>query len=509
LFVPNDVLGQTQSAQLDGAGESVNLAGGSLTFYILAQSEIANPIESPLIPRMLLPDYPNAPKYLLLLPNTSFSAWRMSRSCAGYVGGSFRGGVTAPAISAKAAATADRNMTSTITALSGHFESPLYRLFHNGGWSALYQKLRLWRLYQREPALIGNAFYIREFDGIMMRRDKSASFNFSSNAAVNASFASVNASVQANYSQAADFDATAWRSIIFSDASKPQLRMRRFEPAPTVAEIVAALKGATVQVEGTDQPLRGEAPYDFTYVVQGIPPDVCQLNWVLQVGSDNVFRDVQPVTVQPAFTSINKDTVPTCAFKIVATPVATLIGPDKPVRFSATIHTVETLANSAIIASQQVLSLDIQQTFHTTDEPIPALASGRTAMLPVTTTTGRFIPTWNVYVDFGASTKEPAVTIPGVRVPVRGDASTPCAGVNYVLLPSAVVDQNGKYAITIRATAELSFADYDIGGVGDACAYTMSLQVPLAKNPQGRSREVPVSVTLQFPPRKTPAVTPK
>jgi hypothetical protein len=504
LFIPRDVIREFQDGQFYGPGEAVAVAGGSLAMYIYHENDILNVIAAPPVSRMLLLNYQDAPnEQLLLTPHTSFSAWRMSRSCAGYVGGRFEGGAAAPAVAAQLAAAADRDVKGTITALSGRFVSPLHAFFTSGGWLSLYQKLQLWRMYQADPSLINSAFYMREFDGVMMRRDRSTAFNVTSNARVSASIAAINADIQARYQSTGDFSATGWTSVIFSDRDNPVQRRSRFSRAPSVREILDSFGEELVL--SADEPLRKGAPYEFSYTARGVPLEVCRgLSWTVDFTSLSVFRADLPrsVVTQHTIEDYQGTRVPTCVFRVRGTPEDVLFGAQRQgVALAGRVSAREQL--SGVPASEASLSFPVAVNLFTTDEPVPQFDTRPYRPTLVPGSTGRFVPTWTVDVDFSANRAEPVVTAPaGQSVAVTGESTIACGNQAYTLRPSAQIQNDGRYRIAITAQDEYPFNEFEVGTQGSICGYEITITAPLARTPTGRTRQIPLNLRLEFPQRR-------
>ena len=505
LFVPREVVRNITDAVFFGPAESADVSGGNLALYIYTDAERNVVLSRPSQDRMLIVRLAGSATPLLLAPETGFNALQTTRSCSGYAGGTFQASSPVPAIVGSIATKANARFAGTATVIAGHFRSPLDSLFTSGGWLGLYEKLQLWERYAKDPALIGHAWYMREFEGVMARRDEHTSFDFDSNISVKGSVAVVNASIAAGYTRGGVFDATAWKTIIYSDLSNLPQRLSRFSAAPSVDDISTSL-GDAAELVATD-PMRQQVEYAFSYSVRGVPQSICMGHWNVDVTSPNLFKTTPRPRVDGSYSEPNTadGNVPLCVFTIRAMPEDALFSQiARPWPFTGRIHTQDvTMPGNP--GAKYALGFDVSANLRTSREPTPKYDSAPYSAVPQPAGPGRFVPTWQIALDFSRNTVEPVVQTAGTQFNVVAAGSKDnkfvCAGQSYTLAYTGEVRSDGKYLITITA-GDLPYSEYDVSKQEDVCTVELTATVPLQRAPANRERDIPLAVRLAVPQKK-------
>lgn len=504
-FVPDESVPQDQ---LTKAAEQAQIAGASVMWYIFTSEEAAQALpQSPSPLRIIQPNYDNAPQELVLPTDIRYSNRALLRSCSGYLAAAAGGSAGAPGVSAQASAEADRTQTSTITVIAGQFDSPLRLSLEGSGWPALYTRLSLWNLYQQVPSLIGNARYMREFRGFMLRRDEGVSMNARLAGAVAASVGPVSAKLRGAYENQENFNATSWLTIVESDLSNPSQRNQRFTAAPSLDDIQRRL-ASTVPIVGPTTVLTRYVHHEHSYIIAGMPASVCSKNWMVDEISTNVYDDTPHVTsvasVQQRGQAPNAEYIPVCTFTLSGMPDAKLFAANAAAvaEFAGRLRTVDPVTPQRV---NDFLSVRLRNAaLATTNEPVPSYSPGPYGALATANAgEGFFRPIWELTVDFAANTVVPIKTDPGRVVFVSGGTALACGISNHQVTTTALEQAGDRIQLRITTASPVREAEYErTTAGGEHCSYTVSVRVRLEN---GLNRDIPIALTLEWL-KKKPAV---
>ncbi|MEL6357999.1 MAG: hypothetical protein AAFQ37_13820, partial [Bacteroidota bacterium] len=146
---------------------------------------------------------------------------------------------------------------------------------------------RLWLFYQQYPAYIGNAYYLREFEGVMIRHltDAETIFQTEQKLGVNVNLpfgaANFNSEIHRGRGGELSFEGTDWETIIYADFAGPYQRGGLYAPLPNpdeIADYFAALRPTFSK--NKDFPLLTEGAEHKHYLsVAGIPRELARLPW--------------------------------------------------------------------------------------------------------------------------------------------------------------------------------------------------------------------------------------
>lgn len=503
-FVPNEIARYTRT-NLDAAGESVDIAGGSLLRYVYGRDQRRLMLTSLQGGRVLTFEYMDLPP--LIEPTEGFPSWAIQRSCSGYIQGSASADVKVPSAAVRAAVQADANRQSSLVAVFGRFRSPMAQILGTGDWKTLYANLQLWSLYSDNKDLAGVAYYMKEFNGIMIRR--TVGMGSSLNAQISASAALPAAEFQlgADYRAETKFSAKDWQTVIISDIDNPEQREQRFGQLPDPTQIANLFRGLKPTPVGVNEPLRRGVEHAHYQELAGVPRGICNGIWNFEGDTTGIYDGkigVRGLVEERPAADGGK--IPYCKIEISGRP--------NPALFQAGVARAASVQRSLTLSGKvkrtgtvegQQLELLISQPLFTTDHPIVRIVSGMP--LPFASQNSlqnQFVVHWEFQVDF-TDGQEPVLRTAGTRASLDS-ASIECSGVQMGVTSDATANANGVYVVTLNFGSALSHSDYDVSKQDLICSYNSQLTVRLAQD-GNRTATVPIAVRLTFPARKESAGT--
>ncbi len=292
--------------------ETADINGGNLLSYMFSAEETTYPFsEVRYRPDRLL--Y-NRAEGINLLPTArpGFDAFVLTKNCSGYLKSCLDAGLKPPYAAFQAALETDDRRNSSVLALAGSFESPLATLLsaNDGRTTELF--IRLWQHYQDHPELGGRAYYLRQFDGVMVKHLTNAEEVRSSEQSIGVNISiplvpKLNASLGYGRTAANSFTGTDWETIVFTDFAGPYTRDQLFAPFPTAEQIAYYFASApVVSLPAAAQPPLGEGTdYFHRFTVHGLPAELAGGNWRVENLRSGPYGQLPAITVIPGASGLD------------------------------------------------------------------------------------------------------------------------------------------------------------------------------------------------------------
>ncbi|MCB0584138.1 MAG: hypothetical protein KDD06_02245, partial [Phaeodactylibacter sp.] len=224
-----------------------------------------------------------------------------------------------------------------------------------------------------------NAYYLREFEGVMIKHITSTEENYriETEGGLNIN-APLGARLKANFSlgkgSRGSFFGNDWETIIYSDFEGPYQKNKLFSPLPTPDEINRYLHGINLVFQKEqDLPLMIEGvEHKHFLIVEGIPENMTDNFWVIENVRPGVYDGLPSLAAQPF--QDNDSRVSGCRFTISGRPLgANFRGPveNRPSKLN-----VRYRIRSKEPVDGVFLSFDIDEEIQTSSHPIAHISEG-------------------------------------------------------------------------------------------------------------------------------------
>lgn len=305
-YVPGDLSKFLGRRDLRTKVESANIRGGGLLYYIFTQDDIQKPFDEVNFLSTQVFQTSSMTDPFEMNPDENFDSFILTKNCSGYLKGFLDAGIEPPYIAFKKALETDGNRESTVVALSGSFVSPMKELLESNDWRKTEAMMNLWQFYRTNAGMVNQAYYLREFEGVMVKHVSTAEENFKieSEVGINVNLplaARLKGSVGLGRTNATTFSGTDWETIIFADFAGRYTKQSLFSPLPSPTEIknyFQAIKPTFQQAR--DFPLMTEgADHTHYLIVEGIPENMTRNFWVLADVLPGVYDGIPTLTAEP------------------------------------------------------------------------------------------------------------------------------------------------------------------------------------------------------------------
>ncbi len=323
-YVPDDITKFLGKRDLRTRVETADIRGGSLLNYIFKIEELNYSFDDISYSPTRIFRMGQIADQFVVNPDASFDSFLLTKNCSGYLKAALDAGIEPPYAAFAAALNTDDRKESSIVALSGSFISPLHLLLESNDQRTVEALLNLWSFYKENPAYINRAFYLREFEGVMIKHVSTAEENLRIERELGLNInLPLAAHLQANLgwenTSQTTFSGTDWETIIFADFNENYRKEDLFSPLPGPDDIEEYFQ--TIQPiyeKARDFPLMTEGvEHRHFMIVEGIPEEMTQNYWVLDNVSKGVYEG-KPGLQANYFQ--NEDGSYGCRFTIIGQP---------------------------------------------------------------------------------------------------------------------------------------------------------------------------------------------
>ncbi|MBB4078139.1 hypothetical protein GGR28_000740 [Lewinella aquimaris] len=283
--------------------EKADINGGNLLSYVFSGREITAPLDAiRYSPTNLLYNELEGVN-LLPQPREGFDAFVLTKNCGGYLKSSLDAGFKPPYAAFAAALDTDAKRSSSVLAMAGSFESPLSEVLGANDARTTELMARLWQFYEAHPEYLGEAYYLRQFDGVLIKHltDSKEVIAAEQSVGVNVSLpltARVNSSLSHRRENENTFTGSDWETIVYTDFSGPYTREAMFYRLPGPEEIADYFAGMR-PVSGVSVPLREGAAHHHTVGIPGLPAALAGAAWHLEQLTGGVYQGAPGLSVSP------------------------------------------------------------------------------------------------------------------------------------------------------------------------------------------------------------------
>ncbi len=276
--------------------EQANLSGGNLLNYIFYEAELEAPLDAIQYQTNKTIALTEQATVFLPQPREGFDAFVMTKNCGGYLKACLDAGIEPPYSAFSTALSTDERRESSVLTLAGSFESPLSEIIAARDSRTTELMSRLWLFYQQHPQYIGKAYYLRAFEGVLVKHLSNVEAIFQSERElgvnVNLPFsARVKSTLAQRKTAQQSFEGTDWETIIYADFEGPYQRRAMYASLPSPADIsdyFASLK--LTFNNASDFPLLTEGAAHRHYLtLTGMPAELARLPWLIKDISEGVY----------------------------------------------------------------------------------------------------------------------------------------------------------------------------------------------------------------------------
>lgn len=378
-YIPQDISKFLGRRDLRTKVESADIRGGGLLYYVFTGDDIMQSFDYLAYTPSRVIRLNSVENQFAVNPDENFDSFILHKTCSSYLKAALDAGIQPPYASFQAALDTDSRRESSVMALSGSFVSPLHSILEANDYRTTEFMMKLWRFYQENPEFINNAYYLREFEGVMIKHITSADENYriemEGGLNINAPLsARLKASFGLGKGGRGSFLGNDWETIIYSDFEGNYQKDRLFSPLPTPQEINRYLQGINLVFQkAQDLPLMIEGvEHKHFLIVEGIPENMADNFWVIEKVEPGVYNGTPSLFAQYFYDAESRASG--CRFTISGRPLgANFRGPveSRPSKLN-----VRYRIRSKEPVNGVYLSFDINEEIQTSSHPIAGISEG-------------------------------------------------------------------------------------------------------------------------------------
>ncbi len=327
-YVPADIGKFIGKRTMRTKVETADIRGGGLMYYIFHESETTQPFNLiKYIPSNIIQLHGLSNQFVIN-PDENFDAFILTKTCGGYLKAALDAGIEPPYAAFKMALDKDSRRESSVLALSGSFLSPLQSILDANDDLTTAFLMKLWKFYADHPSYANKAYFLREFEGVLIRHVTTAEEN--KKIALEGSLdlngplpAHLKAAFGTGANSTTSFSGNDWETILYADFEDVNDRVQLFSKLPSpefirryfenLQPIFQKSKAFPLMTEGVD--------HEHFLIVEGIPEDMSTQFWILETVKPGIYEGT------PSFTaSYFKDEAQGtsgCRFTIKGKPMRT------------------------------------------------------------------------------------------------------------------------------------------------------------------------------------------
>ena len=378
-YIPQDISKFLGRRDLRTKVESADIRGGGLLYYIFTADDIQQSFDNLAYSPSRVMRLNSIENQFVVNPDENFDSYILHKTCSGYLKAALDAGIEPPYASFQAALDTDSRRESSVLALSGSFVSPLHFILEANDYRTTEFMMKLWRYYQENPEFINNAYYLREFEGVMIKHITSAEENYhietEGGLNINAPLAArLKSSFGMGKGGRGSFFGNDWETIIYTDFEGPYQKSRLFSALPTPREVSRYLQGISLVFQkAQDLPLMIEGvEHKHFLIVEGIPENMTDNFWAIENVQPGVYDGTPSLSAQSFYDSESRASG--CRFTISGRPLAS--------NFRGAVENRPSKLNARYkIRSKEpvngvYLSFDIDEEIQTSSHPIANISEG-------------------------------------------------------------------------------------------------------------------------------------
>ncbi len=494
-YVPADIVRFLGSRDLRTKVETADIRGGGLMYYIFHDSELNQPLNvvNYMPTRVLQLD--GVQNQFAVNPDANFDTYLLTKTCGGYLKAALDAGIEPPYATFKAALDTDSRRESSIMALSGSFVSPLKLALDANNDLTTEVLMKLWKFYMDNPSYANRAYYLREFEGVMVRHITSAEENRKVEMEGGLNLSGLlpgrfKTTFGAGAASQGSFFGTDWETIVYADFEEKGLnRQQIFSKLPSPEFIRRHFENLQPIVQKSrDFPVMAEGIEHKHYLLlEGIPANMTNNFWEIESVKSGVF-DGFP-TLSAEFVQDNKGAAG-CRFTISGKPLrSNFEGPSatRPSRLPLSY-----IIRSRYPVGGEYIRFYVNEEIQTSAQPVAAMSSGEFDLNKKEDR--KFAFQWKFEVDIEDSYNP----VDFSETPYIGNLTVRRSDKNLnVKLAKIERDmQRRKLIITVE-----TFDTFPLDKIDDANmqAYNLSLDVHLRSKISNNISVRPLRGTLYFP----------
>jgi hypothetical protein len=378
-YVPADIQKFLGRRDLRTKVETADIRGGGLMNYIFTEEDIRLPFDNVRYSPTRVFKLNSVDHQFVVNPDDNFDSFILTKNCSGFLKAALDAGIEPPYVAFKTALDTDSRRESTVMGISGSFVSPLKFIFDANNHLTTEAMMQLWKFYEEHPEFIGNAWYLREFEGVMIRHISTAEENYRIESEVGINLngplsTRLKSSFGIGFTSGNKFAGTDWQTIIFADFAGNYTKERLFSPLPSPAQIREYFHSVKPAFQkANDFPLMTEGVEHRHYlIVEGIPENMAANFWEIENVRPGVYEETPQLSTD--YLSDSGSGVFGCRFTIAGRPlIDNFQGPfsDRPSR----LNVAYTLRSRSPVGGQY-LRLYVQEELQTSSHPIATVSRG-------------------------------------------------------------------------------------------------------------------------------------
>ncbi len=326
-YVPSDISKFLGKRDLRTKVETADIRGGGLMYYIFHESELSQPFNVVNYSPTKIIQLNGITDQYALNPEENFDTYILTKTCGGYLKAALDAGIEPPYAALRAALETDSRRESSILALSGSFVSPLKLALDANDDATTEAMMKLWKFYAENPKYVNQAYYLREFEGVLIRHISSAEENrkIEMEGGLDLSGllpARLKTSFGVGAISQGVFSGTDWETIIYADyEEKGATRAQLFSKLPSPEFIRRYFENVRPAFQKSrDFPVMTEGvEHKHFVIVEGIPEGMSVNFWEIESVKPGVYDGLP--TLQAEYFNDSKEGSSGCRFTITGKPL--------------------------------------------------------------------------------------------------------------------------------------------------------------------------------------------
>ncbi len=379
-YVPNDITRFLGGRTLRTKVETADIRGGGLLYYIFHEQELSQPLQMTNFQPTRVLQFDELRDQFAINPDENFDTFILTKTCGSYLKAALDAGVEPPYAAFKAALDTDSRRESSVLALAGSFVSPLKLVLDANNELTAEALMKLWKFYIDNPHYINKAYYMREFEGVLVRHITSAEENrriaMEGGIDLNGPLpARLKASFGVGKRAASTFAGVDWETIVYADfEERNSTREKLFNKLPSPEFIRRYFEQIRpVFQKSRDFPVMTEGfEHKHFLVLEGVPENMTANFWEIESVQPGVY-DGMP-NLKAEFFKDTKEGISGCRFVISGKPLRSNFEGTTATRPSR-LPLVYTIRSRYPVGGEYI-RFRINEEIQTSTHPIAAVGAG-------------------------------------------------------------------------------------------------------------------------------------